>query len=45
MFGQNGVPLTDTAGIYYLLTNAVLFALAAVCSTNAVQRLFQWLDV
>ena len=43
MFGQNGAPLTDTAGIYYLLTNAVLFALAAVCSTKAVHRLFQWL--
>lgn len=34
MFGFTGIPLTDDAGMYYLLTNLILFWISWLCSVR-----------
>ena len=34
MFGFTGIPLTDDAGMYYLLTNLILFWISWLCSVH-----------
>ena len=39
MFGRGGQPVTDRAGMYYLLASLILFAVSWICSTPLPERI------